>query len=107
MRALLAFALLGICCQNAAAQVHVVYHSAPVLTSVTPVVYQPVVAYRPMTVVRPAPVVYSPPVVMAPTPVLVTRRRPLLGGTVTRVRNVYRPTLVAPAPVTTYFVPAY
>ena len=64
--------------------------------------YQPVTAYRPapLPVYAPAPVVYSsyyagPSVVAAPVPVyqpvarVRTRYRPILGGTVTRVRPAY------------------
>lgn len=75
----------------------------------------PQVAYRPVTpfmayspVIAPAPVVaYSPvvaaPVVVAPAPVAVvggpvitTRYRPFLGGTVSRVRYRYAPRILTP-----------
>ncbi|MEQ8849564.1 hypothetical protein [Botrimarina sp.] len=101
LAAVVGLALLS--CRSADAQVVVVsgYAPAPVVT------YRPVapaVAYRPV-----APVVaYSPVVapVAAPatpvavrstftaTPVVHTRYRPILGGTVSRVRYHYTPTTV-------------
>lgn len=65
--------------------------------------------YQPAPVYAPAPVYYSsyyaPPVVAAPAPVyqpvtrVRTRYRPILGGTVTRVRRGYAPAYYSPAPV--------
>lgn len=66
--------------------------------------------YQPAVVYRPAPVYYSsyyapaPAVVAAPAPVyqpvtrVRTRYRPILGGTVTRVRHGYAPAYYSPAP---------
>jgi len=71
--------------------------------------YQPVVAYRQPVVVYRAPVLPAPqtvfyapapaPVVYQPTARVRRRYRPILGGTVTRVRYGYAPTYYAPAPV--------
>lgn len=86
------------------------YAPAPAVVYAAPqVAYRPVtpmVAYSP--VVAPAPMVaYSPvvaaPVAIAPAPVAVfggpvitTRYRPFLGGTVSRVRYRYAPRVVVP-----------
>lgn len=96
--ALTAVAAVAACClaaKRAEAQYVYVTGYAPAYVAPAPtVVYRPlrpVVAYSPV-VVAPAPVVYSRPVVAAP--IVTTRYRPILGGTVTRVRYGY-----APAPV--------
>lgn len=90
-----ALAAVSFCAAGAKAQfVYVTgYAPAPV------VVAQPTVVYRPATPV----VTYSPvvaaPVPVAPVvvggPVVTTRYRPFLGGTVTRVRYGYTPAIVA------------
>ena len=64
--------------------------------------YQPVVAYHAPAVVVPQTVYYAPapaPVVYQPTARVRTRYRPILGGTVSRVRYGYAPAYYAPAPV--------
>ncbi|MCA9229447.1 MAG: hypothetical protein KDA57_02250 [Planctomycetales bacterium] len=64
--------------------------------------YQPVTVYSPPVVYTPHAVYYAPapaPVVYQPTAQVRTRYRPILGGTVTRVRYGYAPTYYAPAPV--------
>lgn len=93
---------------SASAQIVTVY--SPVVAA--PVVVQPapVVAYRPIV---PAPYLVASPVVsapvvsapvaappavvtngFAPTPIVTTRYRPILGGTVSRVRYGYTPVQV-------------
>ena len=83
----------------------------PVTAAQTVVVQRPVVAPQPTVVYRPvtpyvvaSPVVAPAPAVVAPaplvaTPVTVTRRRPILGGTVTRTYYRYQPAPVVAAPV--------
>jgi hypothetical protein len=72
--------------------------------------YQPVTVYSPPVVVTPHGVHYAPAphtVYYAPVPTVSyrpvarvrTRYRPLLGGTVTRVRYRYAPVYHSPAPV--------
>lgn len=77
---------------DAAAQVARVTYFAPA----TPVTtfYAPVAAVPTTTFFHPAPVVR-----MQPVPVATTRYRPILGGTVTRVRTVYSPVVVNQVPV--------
>jgi hypothetical protein len=74
--------------------------------------YQPTTVFSP-AIVSPAPVVQTafyapaPTVAVAPAPTLTyqpvarvqTRFRPILGGTVSRVRYGYAPVLVQPTPV--------
>lgn len=80
------------------AQGYVVY--SPVVAAPAPVVYAqpaPTVVYRPVTpYVTAAPVVAPAPVVVAPAlqPVVRTRYRPILGGTVSRVRYRYAPVVL-------------
>lgn len=64
----------------------------PVFVSPPVVMAPPVVAARPV-VVAPSPVVVQRPPIITyqPTREIVTRQRPILGGTVTRVRYGYRP----------------
>lgn len=69
----------------ASAQWHVTYYSAP---GCQPAYYGPV----------PTTVYYAPPVNYAVMPVYTTRYRPLLGGSITRVRYYYAPAVYA-APV--------
>ncbi|MEO0530633.1 MAG: hypothetical protein AAF266_08655 [Planctomycetota bacterium] len=90
---------------DASAQLVYVTNYAPAPAVVYPA---PTVAYRPVTpvvsyspVIAPTPVVTYSPVVAAPAPVAVvggpvvtTRFRPILGGTVTRVR--YTPRIITP-----------
>ncbi|HMO86603.1 MAG TPA: hypothetical protein PKC18_16955, partial [Lacipirellulaceae bacterium] len=70
--------------------------SAPVMTA-APVVHMaasPVVVHSPIVAAPAAPVVtyFRAPVVgVQPVPQVVTRHRPLLGGTVSRVRYSYMP----------------
>lgn len=103
--------LAAMAASHASAQLVTVY--SPVIGS--PVVVQPapVVAYRPIlpapylvaSPVVSAPVVAAPPAVvspapavvttgLAPTPIVTRRFRPILGGTVTRVRYGYTPVSV-------------
>ena len=74
------------------AQVGRVTYFAPV----TPVTtfYAPVAAVPTTTFFHPAPAVHFQPV-----PVATTRHRPILGGTVTRVRTAYRPVVVNQVPI--------
>ena len=84
----IAAALFVIVAQQADAQLlpRVVYYGPPVVAAPAPVVVAPAptVVYRPV-IAAPAPV-YAPAVVPAATPVVTTRYRPILGGTVTRAR---------------------
>ncbi|QDT68428.1 hypothetical protein MalM25_13500 [Planctomycetes bacterium MalM25] len=91
-----AFALFGSARPAEAQYVYVAgYAPAPVYVSPAPtVVYRPVtpvVAYSPV-IAAPAPVAVAPAVVGGP--VVTTRYRPFLGGTVTRVRYRYAPAAV-------------
>lgn len=94
-----ALALFASCFMSERVDAQYVYVTGYAPSYVAPaptVVYrpvQPVVYHSPVVqVAAPAPVVYHSPVVAAP--VVTTRWRPILGGTVTRVRYGY-----APAPV--------
>lgn len=90
--ALIAAALVACCFASDEADAQYVYVTGYAPTYVAPaptVVYrpvQPVVAYSPV-VAAPVPVVYHRPV----APIVTTRFRPILGGTVTRVRYGYAP----------------
>lgn len=87
--ALMLALLLGLAASSAHAQMAYVTYYQPVA------VYQPVVTAAP-----PAPVVQTtyyapaPQVVYQPVTEVRTRRRPILGGTVTRVRTSYAPVVV-------------
>jgi hypothetical protein len=63
----------------------------------------PVTTYYAPTVPTAVPVTTyyapAPTVAYRPVPVTTTRYRPILGGTVTRIRTGYAPVVVAPAPV--------
>jgi|GEM_PF-1886036 len=99
--ALLLVGLWGLSAADSQAQVVYTTYYAPAV---------PTVVAQPVTVYRPAPVVYTsyyaaPPVAVAPAPVYYapatrvrTRFRPILGGTVTRIRPAYR-SYYAPMPV--------
>jgi len=89
---ILAFATAAIAAAEARAQVVIAYSPAVVAPA-------PVVAYRPVTpVVAYAPIVAAPPMAVTraytATPVVTTRYRPILGGTVSRVRYRYHPTTI-------------
>lgn len=88
-------------CLGADAEVHAqvpyVTYYQPV-TVYRPPVYSPPVVYAPRTVYY-APAPAPPAVAYQPTSRVVTRYRPFLGGTVSRVRYGYTPTYYAPAPV--------
>lgn len=67
---------------------------APPVVSVTPMPsFAPVVVSQPQVFVAPAPVIMSRPPIITyqPTREIVTRNRPILGGSVSRVRYRYRP----------------
>ncbi len=90
------------------AQVPYVTYYQPVVVYRRPVVVyrHPVVVARPPVVVAPRAVYYAPapvPVVYQPTVRVRTRYRPILGGTVSRVRYGYAPAYYAPAPVVTAY----
>ena len=64
--------------------------------------YQPVTVYSPPVVFTPRTVFYAAtpaPVVYQPSARVRTRYRPILGGSVTRVRYGYTPTYYTPVPV--------
>ncbi len=87
----MAIALWSVESNDAEAQVYVSYYQPAVVYSPAPVYYSsyyapPVVAAPPTTVYHPVTRVRS-------------RYRPILGGTVTRVRTGYAPAYYAPAPV--------
>lgn len=76
---------------------HVTYFApaVPVTAYYAPAGPIPVTTYyAPAAVVAPAPVVTYRPV-----PVATTRYRPILGGTVTRIRTSYAPVVVTPPPI--------
>jgi hypothetical protein len=81
----------------------VYYHPAPAVA--TTAYYAP----APQTVYyAPAPrAVYYAPAPVAAVPVYTTRYRPLLGGTITRVRYRYAPVAYAPPAATVVHYPAY
>ena len=63
--------------------------------------YQPMTVYSPPVVYTPHTVYYAPAPAVSYQPVarVRTRYRPILGGTVTRVRYSYAPVYHQPAPV--------
>ncbi len=79
-------------------QPRVTYYAPPVAVAPAPyTVASPVVVTAAAPVVAPAPVVTyyrAPSVAYAPVGRVVTRHRPLLGGTVSRVRYSYMPVVV-------------
>lgn len=101
-----ALAVLIVGGTSSPAQVLVTAYGPAIVAPAPVVAYRPVVptvAYLPTVAVAPAPVIVRvPPAVavtraVAPAPVVTTRFRPILGGTVTRVRYRYAPaTVVTP-----------
>ena len=104
--AALAAGIIGLALTNQAdAQVaQVTYYppAVPVTTYYAPARGVPVTTYyAPAPAAVPVTTYYAPaPVVRyQPVPVATTRHRPILGGTVTRVRTGYAPVVVNPTPV--------
>lgn len=103
---LLVVALVVVCSKQAQAQRYVTYYQPATVYYAPPVVSAPV----PYTVASPVVVEAPQPVVVAPQPVVTyyraptvvyqpvarvqTRYRPILGGTVSRVRYDYAPVVV-------------
>jgi len=99
-------AVAAVCCSTAAAEAQWVttYYRAP-----TTVYYSPAPAVATTAYFAPAPRVayYAPaPAPVAAVPVYTTRYRPLLGGSITRVRYRYAPVTYA-APATVAYYPAW
>ena len=101
LKSIAAIAVLFGAAASADAQAYVVY--SPVVAAPAPVVIAPAaptVVYRPVVPYTVAsPVVVAPaPAVVAPAvqPVVRTRYRPILGGTVSRLRYRYSPVVLTP-----------
>lgn len=89
---LLAVGLIGLSLANkGAAQVAWVTYYAPTAPVTT--------FYAPAPVAVTSYFAPTPVVAYRPVPVATTRFRPILGGTVTRIRTGYAPMVVTPAPV--------